>query len=89
MATRLPVFLNFTYMMSAFTALSRRRRYQSGPAEKKAWQKRIDKLTDHYIICGIGRVGTNVAHELSVTNALVRDHRHQPAQNRRIPRAPP
>jgi len=29
--------------------------------------KRIDKLDGHYIVCGIGRIGTNVAHELSVT----------------------
>ena len=30
-------------------------------------QDRIDKLENHYIICGVGRVGTNVAHELYVT----------------------
>jgi voltage-gated potassium channel len=28
---------------------------------------RIGRLKGHYIICGIGRVGTNVAHELHVT----------------------
>lgn len=31
-------------------------------------QDRIDKLKHHYIICGVGRVGTNVAHELYVTD---------------------
>ena len=30
-------------------------------------QKTIAALRQHYIICGIGRVGTNVAHELEVT----------------------
>lgn len=27
----------------------------------------ITKLKNHYIVCGIGRVGTNVAHELEIT----------------------
>lgn len=31
-------------------------------------QKSIAALRRHYIICGIGRVGTNVAHELEVTH---------------------
>ena len=31
-------------------------------------QKSIQALRKHYIICGIGRVGTNVAHELEVTS---------------------
>jgi len=30
--------------------------------------KRIGALDQHYIVCGIGRVGSNVAHELSNTN---------------------
>ena len=30
-------------------------------------QKNIAALRQHYIICGIGRVGTNVAHELATT----------------------
>jgi voltage-gated potassium channel len=29
--------------------------------------KRIEKLEGHYIVCGIGRIGTNVARELSAT----------------------
>ena len=43
-------------------------------------QDRIDKLKHHYIICGIGRVGTNVAHELHVTDrAFVAVEDAQPA----------
>ena len=30
-------------------------------------QKNIDQLRDHYIVCGVGRVGSNVAHELLMT----------------------
>ncbi len=33
----------------------------------KRMQKTIDQLRDHYIICGVGRVGSNVAHELLMT----------------------
>ncbi len=35
---------------------------------RRRMQDRIDKLKQHYIVCGIGRVGTNVAHELHVTD---------------------
>lgn len=59
--------LNFTYMMSAFTAFLIEGDINQA-LRRRSMHKRIDKLTDHYIICGIGRVGTNVAHELSVTN---------------------
>jgi voltage-gated potassium channel len=34
---------------------------------RRRMQKSIAALRRHYIICGIGRVGTNVAHELQVT----------------------
>jgi voltage-gated potassium channel len=34
---------------------------------KKRMNKEIAKLTGHYIVCGIGRVGSNVAHELEQT----------------------
>lgn len=59
--------LNFTYLMSVLTAFIvegdinqalRRRRMQNA----------IDSLRNHYIVCGIGRVGSNVAHELFVTS---------------------
>ena len=59
--------LNFTYMMGAFTAFLVEGDINQA-LRRRSMQKRIDKLTDHYIICGIGRVGTNVAHELSVTS---------------------
>ena len=35
---------------------------------RRRMQDSIDKMNGHYIICGIGRVGTNVAHELQVTD---------------------
>jgi len=59
--------LNFTYMMSAFTAFLVEGDINQA-LRRRSMQKRIVKLSDHYITCGIGRVGTNVAHELSVTN---------------------
>jgi voltage-gated potassium channel len=31
-------------------------------------QKKINQMEGHYIVCGVGLVGTNVAHDLSVTN---------------------
>lgn len=30
-------------------------------------QKKIEQLKDHYIVCGVGLVGRNVAHELEMT----------------------
>ena len=47
---------------------------------RRRMQERIDKIGNHYIICGIGRVGTNVAHELHVTErAFVAVEDLQPA----------
>ena len=34
---------------------------------RKKMQQKIAKLEDHYIVCGAGRVGSNVVHELAVT----------------------
>ena len=34
---------------------------------RRRMQKSIDRLFGHYIICGIGRVGANVGHELAIT----------------------
>ena len=34
---------------------------------RKKMKERIEKLEDHYIVCGSGRVGSNVVHELEVT----------------------
>ena len=58
--------INFTYMMSAFTAFLVEGDINQA-LRRRSMQKRIDKLNGHYIVCGIGRVGANVAHELSVT----------------------
>ena len=46
-------------------------------------QKKIEKMSDHYIICGIGRVGSNVAHELSATgrNSVILDESFQQIEN--------
>lgn len=59
--------LNFTYMMSAITAL-----IVEGDINKalrrRTMQKSIDRVHEHFIVCGIGRVGANVAHELSATD---------------------
>ena len=35
---------------------------------RRTMLKRIGALEQHYIVCGIGRVGSNVAHELSITD---------------------
>jgi voltage-gated potassium channel len=37
----------------------------SGVLEERQMQKTIDSFTDHYIICGFGRVGRQVARDLS------------------------
>jgi voltage-gated potassium channel len=47
---------------------------------RRKMQNKIAKLNDHYIVCGIGRVGTNVAHELEMTGRpcviIDQDFRH-------------
>lgn len=35
---------------------------------RRRMEKAIKKLSGHYILCGFGRVGRNVAHELQITN---------------------
>lgn len=37
------------------------------PLRRRRMLKAIDRLSGHYIVCGIGRVGTNVAQELALT----------------------
>jgi voltage-gated potassium channel len=55
-----------TFMLSAVTAfilegdLNQKWR-------KKKMQRTIDMMKDHYIICGVGRVGGNIANELAMT----------------------
>ncbi|MEN3372598.1 potassium channel family protein [Dechloromonas sp. ZS-1] len=42
----------------------------NGTLQRKRMEKAIKKLKGHYILCGFGRVGRNIAHELEAT------HRH-------------
>ncbi len=54
------------YVLSTFTAFMLESDLNVAWRRKKM-QKIIDKLKDHYIVCGVGRVGGNVAHELILT----------------------
>jgi voltage-gated potassium channel len=40
----------------------------NGTLQRKRMEKAIRKLKGHYILCGFGRVGKNIAHELEATN---------------------
>jgi voltage-gated potassium channel len=40
----------------------------NGNLRRKRMEKQIKKLKGHYLICGYGRVGRNIAHELTATN---------------------
>ncbi len=55
-----------TYLTSTVTAF-----LIEGRINEALWRRRMEKqihrLKNHYIICGVGRVGRNVAHELSAT----------------------
>jgi voltage-gated potassium channel len=55
-----------TYLLSTFTAF-----LLEGKINEALWrnrmEKNIHKLNQHYVLCGCGRVGRNVAHELAVT----------------------
>jgi len=55
-----------TYMLSSITAFILEGDLNEAWRRKKM-QKKIDKLKDHYIVCGVGRVGSNVVHELEMT----------------------
>ncbi|MDX8378487.1 MAG: potassium channel family protein [Gallionella sp.] len=54
------------YVLSAFTAFMLESELDVALRGKKM-QKKISQLKDHYIVCGVGRVGSNVAQELAVT----------------------
>ncbi|MDP2367049.1 potassium channel family protein [Rhodoferax sp.] len=56
-----------TYMFSTFVALLLESDLNTA-LKRKRMKKEIAKLSGHYIICGIGRVGTNVANELVKTH---------------------
>ena len=40
----------------------------NGTLRRKRMEKTIRKLRKHYLLCGFGRVGRNIAHELEATN---------------------
>ncbi len=56
-----------TYMISTLTAFILEGDMNQA-IRRRRMQKSIQALRKHYILCGIGRVGTNVAHELEVTS---------------------
>jgi len=55
-----------TYMISTLTAFILEGDMNEA-LRRRRMQKQIQALRKHYIICGIGRVGTNVANELEAT----------------------
>ncbi len=55
-----------TYMLSTLTAFILEGDINQVWRRNKM-QNKITKLKDHYIVCGVGRVGSNVAHELVMT----------------------
>ncbi len=57
---------NVTYATSKLTAFILEKDI-SAALRRRRMQDQIDTMSNHYIICGVGRVGTNVAHELNVT----------------------
>jgi len=40
----------------------------NGSLRRRRMEKAITKLRGHYVLCGFGRVGRNIAHELEATN---------------------
>ncbi|OGA32446.1 MAG: potassium transporter TrkA [Betaproteobacteria bacterium RIFCSPLOWO2_12_FULL_64_23] len=58
-----------TYLISTLTAFILEGDMNQA-LRRRRMQKNIQALRRHYIICGIGRVGTNVAHELNTTGRL-------------------
>src|SRR5438477_4473862 len=57
---------NIFYMTSKMTAFIVESDLNEGPRRHRM-QREIGTLTGHYIVCGIGRVGTNVLRELVAT----------------------
>lgn len=66
------VFIGFggiaamTYLTSTVTAFLIEGKINEALGRRRM-EKNIHRLKDHYIICGIGRVGGNVAHEIAAT----------------------
>lgn len=62
--------VTMSYLFSSFVALLLESDLNVA-LKRKRMEKAIAKLTGHYIMCGIGRVGTNVANELTSTGRLL------------------
>lgn len=60
----------FTYFISNVAAL-----FIEGDVRRSFYrrkmEKKISKMSDHYIVCGLGRVGTTIADELAITKREV------------------
>ncbi len=54
------------YVLSTVTALTLENDLNVTWRRKKM-QKKIEQMSDHYIVCGVGLVGGNVAHDLELT----------------------
>lgn len=61
---------SFAYLVGAFTQVVVEGRLQDLWGKRKM-QKIIDSLSDHYIICGFGRIGAVIAEELRRENLSV------------------
>ena len=57
---------NLVYLTSKMAAFILEGRFDEVLRRRKM-QDEIDRMTGHYIVCGVGRVGSNVAHELVTT----------------------
>lgn len=57
---------NIAYMMSKLTVFIVEGQFDQVLRRRKM-QDRIEHMSGHYIVCGVGRVGSNVAHELILT----------------------
>lgn len=59
-----------TFIFSNFTALIVEGELQQ-TFRRRRMEKQMKKLENHYIVCGAGRVGTHILHELYTTNRPV------------------
>ena len=66
MAIALVGIANMVYLTSKFTAFILEGSFDEVLRRRKMLEA-IDRMKDHYIVCGVGRVGTNVVHELVTT----------------------
>jgi voltage-gated potassium channel len=60
---------NLVYLTSKMAAFILEGRFDEVLRRRKM-QEEIDRMTGHFIVCGVGRVGSNVAHELATTERL-------------------